>query len=112
LAASGQHVILHSSEGRHDLESDSNFRELGDLASTLISDLSDAPDSDLLTVNNWPITEAPTGIPTVMHCFAWEESIISFPLASLLSGYQLIGTTASFVSKAFRNSGVTRPLPQ
>jgi glycosyltransferase involved in cell wall biosynthesis len=89
------------------LTSDPLFLELGEIASTLITDLPENHEADVLTVNTWPIREAPTALPTAMHCFAWEESIISFDLATLLSGYRFIGTTASFVSRAFRNSGVT-----
>src|ERR1700733_9615520 len=88
LAAAGHRVIVHSDESRSDLMSDPLFLELGEIASTLISDLPENHEADVLSVNTWPIREAPTTLLTVMHCFAWEESIISFALATLLSGYR------------------------
>lgn len=110
LISAGVDVTLSTSEGR-DLHHDPFFQQSGLLG--LLVDRLDPHDAafDVVTYNNWPIPDRAEGVSlSAMHCFAWEESLISPILAHRLSGHDLVTTTARSVSASLYHSGVTAAL--
>ena len=110
LIAEGVDVTISDST-EDNLLSDPFFAE-SNLVENLIAH-SDALSSrfELVTQNNWPVQSVlPCSVFSALHCFAWEESLISPFVAHRISKNTLVTTTATSVSLALYNSGVTAPI--
>ena len=103
----GQEVVLTPPE--QDLLEDAAFLQKPELLPRLFG-RQPMGLREIRSSNDWPIRDPVSPGVNVIHCFAWEESIIPLQLAARLSAYDLVTTTASFVTKALRNSGVTSRL--